>query len=84
MEPFLVQYPTIKYAYLIELKYIKQVGVKKLKTLQTEIKKLVKDAKKQLMEYSGDERFLKAMGKTTLKRLVLIFAGSRLVHHSEI
>jgi hypothetical protein len=83
LEPFLAQYPGLKYSYLIEIKYIKPRGKKK--TLPPgEIRKVKEEAESQLDRYSRDEKFRKAIGHTTLKKLVLIFSGNRMVYHSEI
>jgi hypothetical protein len=82
LEPFLAQYPQLKYSYLIEIKYIKPQG--KEKELPPEIiKKIKEEAETQLNRYSRDEKFQKAIGPTTLKKLVLIFCGYRLVYKGE-
>ncbi len=81
LEPLLIQYPTIKYSYLIEFKYIKPSG-NKPKSPQV-IKKLKKEAETQLDRYSRDEKFQKVIGSTVLKKLVLIFCGHRLVYKGE-
>ena len=83
LEPFLAQYPQLKYSYLIEIKYIKPQGKKKALP-PGKIKKLQEEAEGQLKRYSLDEKFRKAIGQTTLKKLVLIFCGNRLVYHGEI
>jgi hypothetical protein len=83
LEPFLAQYPQLKYSYLIEIKYIKPQGKKKALPPGI-IKKVQEEAEDQLKRYSLDEKFLKAIGQTTLKKLVLIFCGHRLVYHGEI
>ncbi len=83
LEPFLAQYPQLKYSYLIEIKYIKPQGKKKAVPLG-KIKKLQEEAEGQLKRYSLDEKFRKAIGQTTLKKLILIFCGNRLVYHGEI
>jgi hypothetical protein len=83
LEPFLAQYPQLKYSYLIEIKYIKSQGKKKALP-PGKIKKVQEEAEDQLKRYSLDEKFLKAIGQTTLKKLVLIFCGHRLVYHGEI
>jgi hypothetical protein len=45
----------------------------------------VKYSTGQLKRYSRDEKFLiKVIGETTLKKVVLIFSGTRLVYHGEI
>jgi hypothetical protein len=82
LEPTLAQNPTLKYAYVIELKYIKPAdyekeGAEKIDSLRLE-------AEGQLNRYSMDEKFKKTIGQTTLKKLILIFSGNRLVHHSEV
>jgi hypothetical protein len=83
LEPFLAQYPQLKYSYLIEIKYIKPEGKKK--TLPPgNIKKMREEAEDQLKRYSLDEKFQKAIGQTTLKKVILIFSGTRLVYHGEI
>ncbi|MCU0286627.1 MAG: hypothetical protein MUF15_09525 [Acidobacteria bacterium] len=40
-------------------------------------------AEKQLSQYCRDEKFQKAIGQTTLKKLILIFSGNRMVYHGE-
>jgi len=83
LEPLLANHPGIKYSYLIELKYIKpsdfekEDGEEKLQALRLE-------AETQLTQYCLDEKFRKSIGQTTLKKLVLIFSGNRMVHHSEV
>jgi len=84
LEPLLVQHPGIKYSYLIEIKYIKPVGAKKQGPPQKQIDQLKTEAEKQLLQYSMDEKFKKVIGQTTLKRLILIFCGNRMVHHEEV
>jgi hypothetical protein len=83
LEPFLAQYPGIDYSYLIEIKYIKPSEFKKAKTGRKQIQQLSEEAVSQLDGYSKDEKFQKAIGRTTLKKLVLIFSGPRLVYHNE-
>ena len=81
LEPFLAQYPGLKYSYLIELKYIKPSKNKELTHDQIEKKR--KEAESQLNQYGLDEKFQKISGKTTLKKLILIFCGNRMVYHDE-
>jgi hypothetical protein len=82
LEPFLAQYPLLKYSYLIEIKYIKPLAKKKT-LLQEKIKEVKEEAESQLDKYSRDEKFQKITGTTTLKKLVLIFCGNRLVYKGE-
>jgi hypothetical protein len=83
LEPFLAQYPGLKYSYLIEIKYIKPRDKKKELT-PVQIKTIKEEAGRQLNKYSLDEKLQKSIGQTTLKKLVLIFSGCRMVHYSEI
>ncbi len=82
LEPFLAQYPQLKYSYLIEIKYIKPQG-KKNELTPGKIEKIKEEAEYQLNKYSRDEKFQKVIGTTTLKKLVLIFCGNRLVSKDE-
>jgi len=82
MVPTLEQNPNIKYSYLIELKYIKPADNEKEDAAER-IQGLRSEAAAQLNQYSLDEKFKKSIGQTTLKKLILIFSGNRLVYHSE-
>ena len=79
--PMLLQYPAIKYSYLVELKYIKPSGDEPVDPQKIEA--LKKEAETQLSSYGRDEKFQKAIGPTTLKKLILIFCGNRMVYHDE-
>jgi hypothetical protein len=83
LEPILVKSPGIKFSYIIEIKYIKPADYEKENHDET-LQALRQEAETQLNQYSLDEKFKKSIGQTTLKKLVLIFSGNRLVHHSEI
>ena len=73
MVPNLLQYPDIKYSYLIELKYIKPSDYNKTK----EENKL-KDAREKLSKYEKDESLKKLLGNTDIIKLILIFSGVEL------
>ena len=81
LAPMLLQYPAIRYSYLIELKYIKPSGDQPPDPQK--IEELKEEAEKQLNQYCMDEKFQKAIGQTILKKLVLIFCGNRMVYHDE-
>jgi len=83
LEPFLAQYPLVKYSYLFEIKYIKP-QVKKQELTTEKIQKIKEEAASQLNRYGKDEKFRKALGHTTLKKSVLIFCGVELVIYDEI
>jgi hypothetical protein len=83
MVPMTIQYPALKYSYLVELKYIKPADFEKDNNSE-KIEALRLEAEIQLNRYSVDEKFKKTIGQTTLKKLILIFSGNRLVHHSEV
>jgi hypothetical protein len=82
LEPFIMQYPAMKYSYIIEIKYIPSPEGKK-KITRKKINEMKEEAETQLKKYSLDEKFKKAIAQTTLKKLVLIFVGHRLVYHDE-
>ncbi|MDQ1350301.1 MAG: hypothetical protein QG657_602 [Acidobacteriota bacterium] len=83
LQPFLAQYPALKYSYLIEIKYCKPQDKKKELTPK-KIVKIKEEAEVQLKHYSQDEKFKKTIGQTTLKKVVLIFSGTQLVSHGEV
>jgi hypothetical protein len=75
LEPFLARYEGIKYAYILEIKYIKagvSLGDEKVRPLKSE-------AEEQLKNYSIDEKFKKTIEKTNLIKIVLIFSGHELI-----
>ena len=82
LEPFLAQYPAIKYSYPIEIKYLKSSAAK-AEVPAGEVQKLREEAEAQLKQYSADEQFRKAIGRTGLIKLVLVFCGPRLVYSGE-
>lgn len=83
LEPFLAQYPAIKYSYLVEIKYIKATSHQQGLTEET-IRKMRDEAENQLKQYSMDEKFQKTIGHTKLLKLVLVFCGHRLVYKGEV
>ncbi|MBF0452664.1 MAG: AAA family ATPase [Candidatus Magnetomorum sp.] len=70
MEPFLTNYPDLKYAYLIELKYISRN--KYSKKIQ---QKKIKEAQKQLDQYACSSQVKSSIGSTQLKKIILIYKG---------
>ena len=85
MAPRLISFPSIKYAALIEVKYIK-----KAEKLQENAKAaLLSEAKGQLERYAEEHRLAEAWhltpnGTVTLIRLALVFHGEELVIAEEI
>jgi len=77
MEPFLAQYPALKYAYLVEIKYLKPGDGE---PSPGQIEKLKAEAESQLHQYGLDEKLHKTLGRTTLIPLLLIFSGLDLLH----
>ncbi len=82
--PFSIMYPDIKYAYLIEIKYLKA------KEEYNEIVKneVLEKAKFQLAKYANDKNIhkewqIKPYGNITLKTIVLIFQGRQLKFREE-
>jgi hypothetical protein len=75
MEPFLARYEGIKYAYILEIKYIK-AGVS---PDDEKVRQLKSEAEEQLKSYSIDEKFKKTIEKTALIKILLIFSGHELI-----
>ena len=78
LEPFLVRYPDVKFAYLIELKYLARSEFS-----EARLGEKVAEAEAQLDRYAHDERVRKASERTPLKRLILVFSGWELVYLAE-
>ena len=77
MEPFLAGFEGIKYSFALEIKYIKPKENREPGS--AEIKRLKADAEEKLEKYGADEKFRKSIQKTTLVKLVLVFAGHDLI-----
>jgi hypothetical protein len=77
MEPFTARYREMKYAYILELKYLKKDEKKKLPST-------IKKAENQLKKYTLDDKFKKSFANTTLIKLVLVFYGTQLEHIGEV
>ncbi|MGD2087076.1 MAG: AAA family ATPase [Candidatus Aminicenantes bacterium] len=82
MEPFLARYEGIKYAYILEIKYIKTGEGKKIDN--GKIQQLKADAQEQLEKYSFDKKFKKTMEKTRLIKICLIFSGHQLIDMADV
>ncbi|MCP5103467.1 MAG: AAA family ATPase [bacterium] len=78
MEPFTARYREMKYAYMLEVKYLKK-GDKEKK-----VETIVKQAEEQLKKYSLDEKFQKSVENMVLIRLVLVFSGTELKHLGKV
>lgn len=86
LEPLSSQNLGIKFSYIIEIKYIKPSELQKLakEDIEKKIQNLCNEASIQLDKYSHDERFKKAIHPSSLKKLILVFSGNRLIHYSEV
>ena len=85
--PFFHKYPTMKYAYLIEIKYIKKT-IQKDK-LEIEKEKKIKEAEEQLIKYSEDHKSRKICqiepyGHIILKKIIIVYHGWDLIYYEEI
>ncbi|MEM7531879.1 MAG: AAA family ATPase [Chloroflexota bacterium] len=79
LEPFHARYPGVKYAYLIELEYITRSSFS-----NTELKKKITEATKQLNQYGNDARIQAMASKVPIKKIMLIYNGWELVHQDEV
>ncbi|MBF0224742.1 MAG: AAA family ATPase [Desulfobacterales bacterium] len=78
-QPFLFKYPDMKYAYLMELKYIKRDEYN-----ENILKEKVKEAKQQLEKYAKDEFVQKTIGNTIFQKLIVVFNGWEMVYREAI
>ncbi len=76
--PNLLQYPDMKYSYLIELKYLSQKEF-----TQTKLEEKIKNAEEKLNKYKDDEGLQKMLGDTQIIRLILVFSGVELTYKSD-
>jgi len=86
MKPFYIKYKDIKFAYLIELKYIKR-SVKD-KEFDDLLQQKIQEASNQLEQYSEDEYErqmlgLPPYGMVTLKKVIIVFHGWELAYCEE-
>ncbi|MBP7563268.1 MAG: AAA family ATPase, partial [Candidatus Cloacimonetes bacterium] len=86
MKPFYIEYKDIKFAYLIELKYIKR-SVKD-KELEDLLQLKIQEASHQLNQYAEDEYErqmlgLPPYGLVTLKKVIIVFHGWELAYCEE-
>ncbi|MCP5047340.1 MAG: hypothetical protein GY940_09230 [bacterium] len=78
--PYTAKYPELNYSFLLEIKYEKSG----LTAEDPKLPQLVRDAKRQIKQYERDEKFSRAMGKTQLIKLILIFSGHVAVYIGEV
>lgn len=78
LQPRLLQLPDMVYSYCIEVKYAKQDAS------DTEIEKLLSNAKIQLKQYAASEWIHQDKGTTELKSIALVFQGWKLVRVEEV
>ena len=79
LAPFYFQYPDMRHAYLIELKYVSRSEDSPAKR-----KQLLDDARTQLRRYAGDERVRAQLGEAELHPIVLLYSGWELVHREAV
>ncbi len=87
LKPFYIKYKEIRYAYLIELKYIKK-SIKD-KEFDDLLLQKIQEATKQLDQYAEDEYACQMLGlapygKVSLKKVIIVFHGWQLAYCEEI
>ena len=78
LQPRLLQLPDMVYSYCIEVKYAERDAS------DTEIEKLLSNAKIQLKQYAASEWIHQDKGTTELKSIALVFQGWKLVRVEEV
>ncbi len=79
IEPFWAKYAQVKFAYLIELKYITRSEFS-----ETLLQKNLKEAKTQLQQYATDVQVVKRTQGATLKSVAMVYSGWELVACEEV
>ncbi len=77
LEPFSARYKEMKYAYILEIKYIKKSDKNK------SVDAILEKAEAQLKKYTLDEKFRKTIKNKTLIKLVLVFSGTEMIYIGE-
>jgi len=72
LEPFTARYREMKYAYILEIKYLKRDAKNK------NIDGIVKEAEAQIKKYALDKKLVKTIENKVLIKLVLVFSGTEL------
>ncbi len=80
MEPLKTKYPELNYSFLLEIKYVKSG----MKPEDPTIPSLVAEAEDQLKRYARDEKFKKALGRTQLIKVALVFSGHEAVYIGDV
>ncbi len=83
LEPFVARFPSIKYGYLIELKYISQKQFDS-QDGQEKFDEKVADAEAQLRQYASDPRVHDTANRVTLKKIALVYKGWQLAYAEEV
>jgi len=74
LEPFVSKYDRVKYAYLIELKYIRRSEFS-----EDLLQEKLGEARRQLRQYASDRRVIRGSRGASLSLVVLVFRGWELV-----
>ena len=69
--------PDIRYAYLMEVKYLKRDEP------ESRITALKEEARKQLLKYASDEIVMQTIGGAQLKLITIVFRGWEIVGMEE-
>ena len=75
LEPLVVQFPELRYGYLIELKYLKRSD----DTGEANAQAVVQNAEAQLRRYLADERLGRQYPSVRFRGLVVVFHGWEMV-----
>ena len=79
LAPFYFQFPDMRHAYLIELKYLSRAQDSPARRAE-----LIEEARAQLRRYADDTRIVSTRGEAKLHALVLLYCGWELVHREAL
>ena len=79
LAPFYFQFPDMRHAYLIELKYLSRAQDSPARRAE-----FIEEARAQLRRYADDARIVSTRGEAELHALVLLYCGWELVHREAL
>ena len=78
MSPNFLNHPEMRYCYIVEFKYLKHEAT------DAEVAVKLEEAREQLRQYAGDEKYVQAKGQTVLRRIAVVYRAWELAALEEV
>ena len=78
MSPNFLNHPEMRYCYILEFKYLKHEAT------DAEVAVKLEEAREQLRQYAGDEKYMQAKGQTVLRRIAVVYRAWELAALEEV